>query len=199
MNNQINYYDLLQVSPNATKEIIEAAYRALQKQFHPDAGGSEELARLVNEAREILTDPIKRNRYDTELRLGQSTAPSHQAQAPRPQPEVLHLALCMACGAQNRVSPERFEEAVCGRCTFPLTLGQDLAFMTHFNRNKEKPNDEYEINKGPSKVDLDNYSSNYVGSHENTEKKATNQPVLFILGLVSIAFIAFAAYLAANT
>ena len=31
-----NYYDLLEVTPKASKEIIEKAYRVLIKKYHPD-------------------------------------------------------------------------------------------------------------------------------------------------------------------
>lgn len=35
------WHDVLEVSPNASPEIIRAAYRNLSKRKHPDAGGSE--------------------------------------------------------------------------------------------------------------------------------------------------------------
>ena len=31
-----NYYDLLEVTPKASKEIIEKAYKVLIKKYHPD-------------------------------------------------------------------------------------------------------------------------------------------------------------------
>ena len=31
-----NYYDILEVSPKASKEVIEKAYRVLAKKYHPD-------------------------------------------------------------------------------------------------------------------------------------------------------------------
>ena len=32
----IDYYDLLEVSPKASKEVISNAYKALAKKWHPD-------------------------------------------------------------------------------------------------------------------------------------------------------------------
>lgn len=60
-----SYYDLLEVSPRARPEVIEAAYKALVKQYHPDKiGGDERHTKALNEAKEVLLDPGKRSRYD---------------------------------------------------------------------------------------------------------------------------------------
>ncbi len=62
-----DYYDILQVPPDADARVIRAAYRALTKRFHPDARRSEasnEKMRLVNEAYAVLSDPQGRREYD---------------------------------------------------------------------------------------------------------------------------------------
>lgn len=66
----MNYYELLQITPDASIEVIKAAYKALVKKYHPDNGhkdGNEKL-QLLNEAYEILSDVNKRKLYDTTLR-----------------------------------------------------------------------------------------------------------------------------------
>lgn len=45
---------LLGVGPNADDDAIRAAHRRLVTDAHPDKGGSEELARRVNAARDLL-------------------------------------------------------------------------------------------------------------------------------------------------
>ena len=45
---------LLEVSEDATPEAIGEAHRRLIARVHPDAGGSAELARRVNAARDVL-------------------------------------------------------------------------------------------------------------------------------------------------
>lgn len=64
-----DYYAILQVSPTAEPEVIEAAYRRLARKYHPDVNRSPE-ARLImtdlNEAYEVLSDPLKRKEYDAQ-------------------------------------------------------------------------------------------------------------------------------------
>ncbi|MFQ6014753.1 MAG: DnaJ domain-containing protein [Anaerolineae bacterium] len=65
-----NHYKTLQLRPNASAAEIGRAYRRLARQYHPDANpaaGKERAARqmrLLNEAYEVLRDPLKRATYD---------------------------------------------------------------------------------------------------------------------------------------
>jgi curved DNA-binding protein CbpA len=49
----------LGVPDDADQETIRAAHRRLIAKVHPDAGGSADLARRVNAAREILLSEIR--------------------------------------------------------------------------------------------------------------------------------------------
>ncbi|MFM7085980.1 MAG: J domain-containing protein [Cyanobium sp.] len=57
-------YQVLGVSTTATAAEIKAAYRALVKCHHPDAGGDEERILVLNAAWEVLRDAQSRRRYD---------------------------------------------------------------------------------------------------------------------------------------
>ncbi len=62
-------YEILRVRPDATGDVIRAAYRALARLHHPDMSGDvASVARmvLVNWAWEILSDPQRRARLDRE-------------------------------------------------------------------------------------------------------------------------------------
>ena len=59
-----DYYATLQVHPKALDVVITKAYRELCKVYHPDAGGSVEQMRRLNEAYEVLSDPERRAAYD---------------------------------------------------------------------------------------------------------------------------------------
>jgi hypothetical protein len=65
----IDFYELLQVHPKAGSEVIKKAYYTLMQQNHPDKGGSEELAKKINEAYNVLTNTDLRKRYDHERNL----------------------------------------------------------------------------------------------------------------------------------
>ncbi|MFC7190363.1 DnaJ domain-containing protein [Halocatena marina] len=62
-----SYYDCLGVEPDASEAEIEAAYREVVKQIHPDKSDSSDTKdrfMRVQEARAVLMDPIKRAQYD---------------------------------------------------------------------------------------------------------------------------------------
>ena len=69
-----NYYDILQVNKNASKEIIEKAYKTLVKKYHPDLQENnikieyEEKIKKINEAYEVLSNSEKRKSYDLTLK-----------------------------------------------------------------------------------------------------------------------------------
>lgn len=69
-----NYYEILEVSKNASPEIIEKAYKTLVKKYHPDLQINEqkikyeEKIKKINEAYDILSDSNKRKNYDINLK-----------------------------------------------------------------------------------------------------------------------------------
>ncbi len=61
-----DYYEDLQVSPNADQETIERVYRMFAKRYHPDNGctGCVDKFDRVTKAYRVLSDPAKRAAYD---------------------------------------------------------------------------------------------------------------------------------------
>ena len=74
MMNKNTLYETLEVSENASPEIIEKAYKTLAKRYHPDlqsdAGKrkAEQMMKKINEAYDILGNKEKRQAYDRELK-----------------------------------------------------------------------------------------------------------------------------------
>lgn len=62
-----NLYEILEVNPRARDSVIEAAYRTLIKEYHPDKGGDPKRAAKINEAKRILLDEKERQKYDEEI------------------------------------------------------------------------------------------------------------------------------------
>ena len=89
-----SHYESLEIDPSATKEEIKKAYRKLCMETHPDVASTSkqssyaknanvEKFRQISEAHRILSDDVKRRRYDYELsearRFGR---PLHHQQQP---------------------------------------------------------------------------------------------------------------------
>jgi len=64
----VDPYRVLQVTPDAEPEVIQAAYRALARKHHPDVGGSELQMAMLNAAWETLRNAGDRARYDLDRR-----------------------------------------------------------------------------------------------------------------------------------
>jgi molecular chaperone DnaJ len=62
-----DYYQILNVSRDASKEDIKQAFRRLARKYHPDVNkeeGAEERFKEINRAYEVLSDPETKARYD---------------------------------------------------------------------------------------------------------------------------------------
>jgi len=66
---QKDYYEVLEIDGQATDRQIKEAYRRLAFQYHPDRNsgdpGAVERMKGINEAYAVLSDPAKRQRYDS--------------------------------------------------------------------------------------------------------------------------------------
>ena len=66
MNQSIDFYEVLQVSPNADPELIQRVFRLLARRYHPDnqRTGNATLFRQLHEAYTVLSDAERRAQYD---------------------------------------------------------------------------------------------------------------------------------------
>jgi hypothetical protein len=68
----MDYYAVLGVARNAEVIVIQAAYKALVRKYHPDVfkgkkAAADKKIREINEAYDTLSDPKKRSKYDETL------------------------------------------------------------------------------------------------------------------------------------
>ncbi len=67
-----NYYEFLQISPNAEAETVHRVYRFLAVRLHPDnpETGDTEKFILLQKAYEVLSNPERRAEYDQDCQAG---------------------------------------------------------------------------------------------------------------------------------
>jgi curved DNA-binding protein CbpA len=102
-----DYYQILGLPHTATCAQIRTAYKRLAMQYHPDRNPgnamAEEIIKQINEAYDVLSDPVKKSRYDLRFTAHQTYQPNtrerteaywreirrqhHQARATQPPPE----------------------------------------------------------------------------------------------------------------
>lgn len=104
-----DYYKILQVAPDASTEVIQMAYKALAKKYHPDLNpGQEEAAQEkmkdVNEAYEILSDKDKRWQYDQIYYRQEKTEQKTSYSAPEP-PKGAQSHSAQSKGEQTSAAP----------------------------------------------------------------------------------------------
>jgi curved DNA-binding protein CbpA len=81
---QFNYYSILEIPKNATLAQIKNAYKELAKKYHPDKNDGDPIAeekfKLINEAYQTLSDPVKKEKYDWQFYGNVTTERNHTYQ-----------------------------------------------------------------------------------------------------------------------
>jgi len=108
----LDYYELLQISPNADLDTIHRVYRLLAQRLHPDnqATGDSERFRALTEAYHVVGDPERRAQYDVHRPERQQERSRLISEALRAQNDVeseqlLRLTLLELLYARRRTDP----------------------------------------------------------------------------------------------
>ncbi|HEY4379100.1 MAG TPA: J domain-containing protein [Acidobacteriaceae bacterium] len=70
-----DYYELLEISPQATQETVHRVYRFLAARYHPDIVGTGNLEKFeeLTAAYKVLSDPARRAEYNALRATGQTS------------------------------------------------------------------------------------------------------------------------------
>jgi curved DNA-binding protein CbpA len=104
----LDYYELLQVSPNADEDSIHRVFRHLAKKYHPDnpSTGNGERFNLLVDAHRTLTDSETRAAYDVKYQQNWDRKWKMTAEASDPQgfadDEIMREQLLSLCYVQRR-------------------------------------------------------------------------------------------------
>lgn len=140
MENRRNYYRILHVQPDAPTEIIKSSYRTLMQKLrmHPDLGGDQWSATLINEAYETLMDQARRTEYDRHAGDAASASGSVTGRLPAcvycrtahgHAGEIPREAMCAACGSPLQPVAQQCMETVGKRATNRLARRYPLTFF----------------------------------------------------------------------
>ena len=109
----VDYYEVLQISPNAEPDTVHRVYRLLAQRFHPDnqSTGDADLFRQLTEAYHVLGDPEERARYDVHRPEMQKERSRLISQAVRAVNDVqseklLRLTILELLYARRRTEPQ---------------------------------------------------------------------------------------------
>jgi len=136
--NRRNCYRLLHVQQDAPLEIIKASYRTLMQKLrqHPDLGGDDYNAALLNEAYAVLTNSANRKIYDRQSGLNRANRKSKRSEArtkivdfyendpekdsKKDHPESNRQRKCIFCKLTLPIESQNHSESSCPHCHSPL-------------------------------------------------------------------------------
>jgi len=109
-----DYYELLQISPNAEMETVQRVYRLLAQRYHPDnlQTGDPVRFRDLVQAYEVLADPARRAQYDLgynearQVRWHPVSAPE-RADNPIEVEQLVRLTVLEVLYDRRRTEPSR--------------------------------------------------------------------------------------------
>ena len=140
-NTTLDYYDVLQVSPSASPEVIEAAYQGLMRKYgeDPDPAVRERRAD-VEAAYQVLSNEARRTEYDARRYKGPTLAEAAaRAAAPAGEPVRLGGATVVACprdpDQQTALRCSRCETPICPKCLIQTPVGARCKNCARIARN----------------------------------------------------------------
>jgi curved DNA-binding protein CbpA len=135
------YYEILNVDPRASNDEVHRAARRLMEKYHPDrvahldvilAKEYEQKMKEINEAKQVLCNPVARAKYNRKIKVYQPTYTPLSSQAKKVdvltmeviEDEDLELE-CPACSENFSVTKKACQDYVqCPKCGKKGSLGE---------------------------------------------------------------------------
>ncbi|MFK8026946.1 MAG: DnaJ domain-containing protein [Gammaproteobacteria bacterium] len=139
MSKQKNFYQILHVQQDAPSEVIRSTYRTMMQKMkmHPDLGGNQEEAALINEAYSVLMDADARAQYDSSL-AGQNNSFTKQSYSSqnthREKTTVFKENQCVFCELPHNYGHAVKPDSQCTRCGSALYPAIKETFEQNGNR-----------------------------------------------------------------
>jgi curved DNA-binding protein CbpA len=92
--------------------------------MHPDLGGDDGNAALINEAYAVLTDPRQRAAYDTARQYSEWARGSENEPVSAGDPAPTSPNRCAFCGARHALRKHAPVDVFCASCQSPLSLAE---------------------------------------------------------------------------
>lgn len=130
MKNRRNYYRILNVQPDAPSEVIRSSYRTMMQRMgmHPDLGGDQHAAAILNEAYATLMNAANRSAYDKmnrEAEWAMHARGSQPAETVGEHPDA-HPLQCGFCAYRFPAAQWEPAPSACANCRSPLTQPPEM-------------------------------------------------------------------------
>lgn len=175
-------YEILEVSENASNEVIEKAYKTLAKKYHPDLQITAEekknadiKMKEINEAYATLKDENKRSQYDSKLRIEREKEEVAHSNA------TSHIQTTNIKHQANTSHPKNVTYRTASEWQ------QILANLSPKEREKLKKKITREAKEEYTRVAEDYYrQKGYVVRHKTTPKEYLNRFIAVMIIIVSV-------------
>jgi len=154
------YYQILGLEKTATTENIRQAYRLIIRNYHPDINkdpASSEIAKKINEAFNVLSDPQKRHEYDnSEVECPKCW--TYEVRRTQGNDLTSYIWKCTHCGYNFTFVAHKpdtglgsnyteYEEYLCPRCKKLLLIDESLGLYRCSNKSCKGVFSRYELRK----------------------------------------------------
>jgi curved DNA-binding protein CbpA len=151
----VDLYAVLGVSRDADLKTIRRAYRKKVRATHPDGGGSVEAFNELKTAYDVLSDPIRRARYDESGEVGAPAPDPHQKKIV----EILSVGLDLALLKLSRMPHVLKDSNIIHLTAFALALKRQewITQKCHFIKaldDAHRLKDRFRVPKGENPMEV---------------------------------------------